>query len=87
VFSFLEEVGQCTGIELSLKELTTMKERFAGRVERAVENDEEFEGFLGEDLLMSAYRVKMRGRDNARGVNTDFIRPGRWGGGEEERNL
>jgi hypothetical protein len=54
VLSLLEEIGKSARIELSLKKLTTVEKRFASRVERAVENDEELEGFLGEDLLMSA---------------------------------
>lgn len=49
VFSFLEEVGEGTGIELSLKELTAMEEGFASRVERAMKDDEELESFFRKD--------------------------------------
>lgn len=41
MFGLLEEIGESTGIELSLKELTTVEKGFASRVERAVEDYEE----------------------------------------------
>ena len=46
VLGLFEEVGEGPGVELSLEELTAVQERLAGRVERAVEHDEELERFL-----------------------------------------
>lgn len=53
VLGLLEEVRKSTRVELSLEELATVQERFAGRVEVAVEDGEELEGGGGEDLSVT----------------------------------
>jgi len=46
VLSLFEEIRESAGIELGLEKLTTMKERFASRIERSMKDDEELESFL-----------------------------------------
>lgn len=46
VFGLFEEIRERAGIELGLKKLTSVKERFASRIERSMKDNEELESFL-----------------------------------------
>lgn len=46
VFGLFEEIRESASIELGLKKLTSVKERFASRIERSMKDNEELESFL-----------------------------------------